>query len=145
MEAQDWARMTELLAPAATYDDPTVVHFGQDAIALEGREAVVEFLKKTSEEIGARNIDYDITRCFESGGITVLLRVMPDVRHHAPPKGIAPAECSAGSIREISSDQLLAHKFLEASDRSLTTPMHTDRRKWIGIMQRLSAAGDGQR
>ncbi len=72
VESQDWARMTELLAPDATYDDPTVVHFGQDAIALVGRETVVEFWKKTSEEIGARNIDYDITRCFESGGITVL-------------------------------------------------------------------------
>ena len=72
VESQDWERMMELLAPAATYDDPTVVHFGQDEIALEGREAVVEFWKKTSEEIGARNIDYDITRCFESGGITVL-------------------------------------------------------------------------
>jgi len=23
--------------------------------------------------------------------------------------------------------------------------MHADRRKWIGMMQRLSAAGDGQR
>ncbi len=73
VESQDWARMTELLAPDATYDDPTVIHFdGQDAISLKGREAVVEFWKKTSEEIGARNIDYDITRCFESGGITVL-------------------------------------------------------------------------
>ncbi len=72
VESQDWARMTALLAPAATYDDPTVVHFGQDAIALEGREAVVEFFRKSSEEVGARNIDYEITRCFESGGITVL-------------------------------------------------------------------------
>ena len=72
LESQDWARMRELLAPDATYDDPTVVHFDQDAIALVGRETIVEFWRKSSEELGARNIDYKITRCFESGGITVL-------------------------------------------------------------------------
>jgi len=38
-----------------------------------------------------------------------------------------------------------AHAFLEASCRSLTTPMHTDRPKWIGMIQILSAADDGQR
>jgi len=32
-----------------------------------------------------------------------------------------------------------------ASDRGLTTPMHADRRELVGMMQRLSAAGDGHR
>lgn len=71
-ESQDWEHMQELLAPDATYDDPTVVHLGQDAIALVGREAIVEFWREASEELSARNIDYEITRCFESGDITVL-------------------------------------------------------------------------
>ncbi len=72
VESQDWASMKALLAPEATYNDPTVVHLDQDAIALMGRETIVEFWEKTSEELGAQNIDYDITQCFESGGITVL-------------------------------------------------------------------------
>ncbi len=53
--------MMEILAPDATYDDPTVVHFDQDAIALVGRETIVEFWRKSSEELDARNIDYKIT------------------------------------------------------------------------------------
>ncbi len=72
VESQDWARMQELLAPDATYNDPTVVHLDQDAIALVGHEAIVEFWRESSEELDVRNIDYEITRCFESGGITVL-------------------------------------------------------------------------
>ncbi len=76
IESQDWARMQALLAPDATYDDPTVVHLDQDAIALVGREAIAEFWRESSEEIGARNIDYEITRCFESGGITVLTMII---------------------------------------------------------------------
>ncbi len=72
IESQDWARMQELLTPDATYDDPTVVHLGQNAIALVGREAIIEFFRDSSEELDARNIDYEITQCFESGGITVL-------------------------------------------------------------------------
>ena len=36
------------------------------------------------------------------------------------------------------------HKFLEASDRSLTTPIPTNLRKSSGRMQKLSAVGDGQ-
>jgi uncharacterized membrane protein len=38
-----------------------------------------------------------------------------------------------------------AHKFLKADGFSLTTSMHTDRREWIDMMQRLFAAGDRQR
>lgn len=71
-ESQDWTRMQALLTPDATYDDPTVVHLDQEAIALVGREAIIEFWRETSEELGASNIDYEVTRCFESGGITVL-------------------------------------------------------------------------
>lgn len=34
-----------------------------------------------------------------------------------------------------------AHKFLEASDRSLTTPMHTDRQELIGCDAEVVCGG----
>jgi hypothetical protein len=72
IEAQDWSAMSGLLAEDSVYADPTMNHFGRDGFEKQGREAIVDFWRIASEDSGAQSIRYEVSRCFETGGVTVL-------------------------------------------------------------------------
>ena len=60
--------MGELLDDAAQYSDPTMVYYGTEAIEIEGKDKIVAFWKRASEDSGTSDIRNDVTACFETGG-----------------------------------------------------------------------------
>ncbi|MEM1087853.1 MAG: nuclear transport factor 2 family protein [Pseudomonadota bacterium] len=68
IDAMDCDAMRSHLAEDATYTDPTMTHFGTDAIDLTGANNVVEFWRSSSEDSGTSEIKYTITSCLETAG-----------------------------------------------------------------------------
>lgn len=67
-----WEQMRSYLADDAIYIDPTMTHFEQPAIDLEGADNIVEFWRSSSENSGTSNIDYTTTSCFQTAGYYVV-------------------------------------------------------------------------
>ena len=68
IDAMDWETMAALLAEDAHYSDPTMIHFDRPAIDLQGRDAITEFWRSSSEGSGTSDIAYEVTQCFETAG-----------------------------------------------------------------------------
>ena len=74
IQRQDWGSMEALLAPDARYQDFTMEFFGRDAVDLEGRDAIVQFWRDSSESSGTSRIVYE-----PKSGFTVGPAVIRDV------------------------------------------------------------------
>jgi len=72
IEDQDWERMGGLLTGTSRYEDFTMEFFDRPPIQLDGRDAIVEFWRSSSEDSGTSEIDYEIVRRIVAGPMAIL-------------------------------------------------------------------------
>lgn len=72
IESMDWDAMEAKLHPDARYHDPTMTFYDRDAIDLQGRRAIVDFWRSSSDGSGTSGIDYTYRECFDTAGYHVV-------------------------------------------------------------------------